>query len=323
MPQDITFLTKTTNRFKEFNNNNIENSLANIKLYDNNLNYFKDLILYYSKEMYSNPFIKELIEFKSGMKISNKSLNFINSLISHNDIGSILKSNTNKDILLIYIRGFIKSYDELLDAQYLYNNSIKFKDIPDSTIMYIIRSFFSTVEQSILRGNSFRLNRVEATIKIVNKVRKKSKYGNKILRKTEDWGKSMKFLKEQAKTLDFETYTLYDTGKINKREFIKRLSPYLYSPTNKNGLKWIFYCDKDSDHWLILSHKYSTIPNIRFYSIIPKNDIATAEQSQIKFTNNCKSVDDIIDTRLLGLRDKIRALERFDLDYCLKTFKSY
>jgi len=323
MPQDITFLTKTVSKFKEFNTKNIETSLANIKTYRAAVIYFKDLILHYQKEMYVNPFIKDLLNSDNEIKVSNKSVEFVQSLMLHNDISSILKTNINKDIILVYIKGFIQNYDNLKDAHYLYNNSVKFRDIPNYTLMYMLRVFYNNVEQSILRGHSFRLNRVEATIKIINKQRKKPQHDNKILRKTEDWGASMKFLKEQSKSLDFETYTLYDTGKINKREFIKRLKPHLYSNDNKAGLKWIIYCTKDSDHWLIINHKYSTIPNIRFYSITPKNDISTAEQSQIKFTEECNSVDDIIDTKLLGLRDKIRALERFDLDYCLNTFKTY
>jgi hypothetical protein len=52
-----------------------------------------------------------------------------------------------------------------------------------------------------------------------------------------------------------------------------------------------------------------------------KNYISNRDQSQIKFTDECNNIDEIIETKLLGLRDKIRALERFDPDYCKETFK--
>jgi hypothetical protein len=321
MPQDNTFLEKTSTKFRTFNTTTIKIALDDIALYTKNVNYFRNLLLHYQNEMYVNPIIKDLINSKGDVILSNKSIAFIQGLINSNTLDSILKTSKNKDIITIYFRGLITNYEKLIDSRYKYNSANKFKDIPEHVIFYLLRVFFNNVEHSLLRGHSYRLNRVEAYIKIVRKPRKKKRYNNQILRKTEDWGRSMKFLIEQSKDLDLETHNLYINKRITKRQFIQRLKPHLYSPTNTKGLKWIFYSDREDDAWLILSHRYSSIPNIRHYSITPKNDISTADQSQIKFTDECENIDEIIETKLLGLRDKIRALERFDPEYCNNTFK--
>lgn len=180
---------------------------------------------------------------------------------------------------------------------------------------YIYRKYYENVSyQLFATGQKYIFSDSRVYLKIVGKKR----VGNT---KTPDWGKSLKLLKLLAVTLSPSLLNEYTNKSISKVEFIDGMKEFVYDKvTNRKGIKWIVYDNKTFDHWLIINKYYCNIKGGSYLKVTPTNYIINETKSQIDFVNNAKSVDEIIYSTEVGFRDKLRALENFDMDFCLNTY---
>ena len=288
------------------------------------INYFGNLLISNSDKVYPNPLLSSLSKCNRD-NITISKLEYFDFVANDNfkfKYSSYIKNKSDVNLINVYFYGFIKSYKLRYEISQQILKSTFYISVGYDTLCYIIRRYFFQVQQLLLIGGSYTFVGVKGTIMIYGKHKSKAKYNNAQMRKVEDWGASLKFLIEQSKRLDEETYNLYKAKLIRKREFLRRLKPHLYSYDNPKGLKWIIYSEKDFDLWLILKTKISKFKPIKIYSITPTNFINNETKSQLDFTAKAKDIGEIIESELLGFRDKIRALERFDMEYCLTTFKN-
>lgn len=324
-------VSETVSEFKLSYSESIAEYKSTIDSLDNELEYFANLILGLKEYMYPNDLVIDLVKCKDERIILTRKtyIKFKDLVSTPNNLNPLINNGEYKEILNVYIKAFMKAYRLRHEANRSLKRLVKFNSIKDFTLQFIIKRYFLQAQKALLGGSNFELIKAKALISIYGKSRKKKKYGYAILRKTEDWGESLKFLISQSEKLNNDAYVKYTSKLITKREFFGLMKPYLYSSTNPKGLKWIIYSDKDLDHWVIL--KDVSMPNVSpprqygfvaNYNITPTNFVQNEGRSQIKFTNECKGLFDIIETEELGLRDKIRALERYDFNYCLKTFKN-
>jgi hypothetical protein len=294
--------------------------------------YFRECLLAHKDELYTNDLIIELLKCSPDKIIITKATynqfkNFEvgeedhnSKILSKNNMGIIFKQALNKDIVIVYIRGLLQAYKNKYEANIKVQLLSQILLIPKYTLNYILRRYYLQIQFKLLLGHSHLMCNSSTRLRIIGKHRKKASHEFAIIKKTEDWGESFKFLIEQSKTLDITSYIQYLNKQITKKEFINKLRPHLYSTSNPNGLKWIIYSNKEFDYWLVASKENSEFSYVEGYNITPTNFINCKHKSQIQFTNNCTDVSQIIYSEELGLRDKIRALERFDIEYCKKTF---
>jgi len=278
------------------------------KVYPNDiLSYVSDV--YHNKKQYNKFKIIELFNVKNGQY--------------RNKINSILYNNvSNDEFRLIY-----SYYVNFMEYSILESNlDLKLEkyerlNISSATISYLFKIYFWYISIGLLRSRSkiqlpYNVN-IRVYGKNPNNARKK--YNNNSV--SVDWGESLKVLINIAKEIKPDLYNAYINKNIKKKDFIQSMKPYVYNKElNPNGKKWIVKRDKDFNLWIVIWSRFSNLKNIRNYSIIPTNFIATKDRSQIQFANNVKSIDDIITSRELGFRDKLRVLERYDINYCLNTF---
>jgi len=279
---------------------------------------FAKLILNkYSETTYDNPvfnYIKYVLATPTQYFNPNKvELAYKDFKVSDHFKINTYTTDTNREVINIY-NSFKKAVikEAELNAQIReYNNS----KISNRVFMYLYRKYFESVNVELLRtGHSLMFIKSNIYIKIKGKTRL-SKAG-KI-----DWGESLKVLKILAKDINPEALKEYESKTISKVEFLAKMKPLLYNKEdNPKGSKWIVYDNKTFDHWLIINKSMCTIENGTYLQVTPTNYVTNETKSQTDFVNNAKSVEEIITTRELGLRDKIRALENYNMDYCLNTF---
>jgi hypothetical protein len=303
-----------------------------LKEANRDISYYGRLIMANREHMYDNPVLTALFNNKSldHIKLSRvdydkiiQPVPFIKGNIPteyNNKYSAYLKNGKYRDIINVYMYGFVNSYKKKVAISKEIIESNKFLQVKHETLVYIIRRYFLQVQIHLLTGGSYKFPGIGATIKIYGKHKRKAKYNYQVLRPTVDWGASFKYLIEQSEHLDKETFDLYKKKYITKSDFIRKMRPFLYSYTNPKGLKWLLYSEKNFDLWLVLRTNLRKLDQLRMYSIVPTNFINNLSKSQIDFTNNVKDISEIIETELLGFRDKIRAMERYDMEYCLKTF---
>ena len=310
--------------FLRHHRNVVREGGVRLKRAKSDINYFGNLLLSNADKMIPNPLILALSKCNmNDINISKSEyLGLVEMYNTKKNLSDYIIKNSDKNLLNVYFYGFIKSYILRYEISKQILRSNFYIVIGFDTICYIIRRYFFQVQQSLLLGESYTFSGIKATIMIYGKHKLKSKYNFAQYRKVEDWGASMKFLIEQSKTLDENAYNLYKAKLIRKKDFLKLLRPHLYSYDNPNGLKWIIYSEKDFDLWLILKTKISKFKPIKIYSITPTNYINNETRSQLDFSSKVKEINEIIESEILGFRDKIRALERFDMEYCLTTFKN-
>lgn len=122
-----------------------------------------------------------------------------------------------------------------------------------------------------------------------------------------NWKESLDLLKTLCKNVPEANRYLqqYKNKEINKNEFIDKANSIIKDD-------WIVYYYDDKSLWWKWSKTGCNIKNKTLYSFTPTNFINTKNRSQIEFTENCKSKRDILDSKQLGMRDKLFALNRFD-----------
>ena len=213
---------------------------------------------------------------------------------------------SNNVIITRYFQSFVLEFINIYRLEELKNIYLKC-NIDYQTYYRIINSYYNNVANALLKGIEYIMFGV-GNLLVVSRRCKLSKG----IKYKVDWGESFTTLKEYAKNNHNDLYTLYIEKKLNKRAFIIAMSPYCYDKDkNPNGFKWIVHMHKDQSAWLIFyKKKISTI-----YNIVPSNFVMNATRSQVDFTNNINSIDEIYDTNQLGFRDKLNCLLRYDINY--------
>jgi hypothetical protein len=309
MPIDNTFANRLASNIKKELTLNLKTTVEEIKALNINLLYLKGKIKSAVSELYLEDYIK-LILNTDDKRINidvEKSIEFRN-LVSQNRI-TIYRCNdsTLKAVYKSYVMAFCEQIvrkNELVE-DYKFFSEVKYYTFDN--ILHIIRRYYFNLQKHILLGRSYRFPVVNFTMKIFGRTEFGEAYKNRI-----DWGKSIKNLVELAKTHDPELYSLYYNKKIGRNRFIELMA--------KHGLKWFVYNDKDFNLWLVIKKTNCPNPNGKMYKVMPANGVTNDSRSQITFTDENPSVEAIIETSELMLMDKIRALERVDMDYCLNTF---
>lgn len=284
------------------------------------INYINDVTIHKTKQ-YNKFKIKELYKSYKFNEVNEDSRDFDIIKLKINNF--ILSEDSDKHRLIFsYYYNFMRYVilESDLDLQIEKYENLK---LSNNMLVYLFKTYFWCVSNELLlSGEKYELP-YNVTIKVVGKNKNYSRKKYKTKYEKVDWGKSLKTLKSIAKDIDIDLYNSYINKSISKSLFIEQMKKYTYNKdTNIKGKKWLVKSTSDYNLWLVIWSKYSILKNISNYSIIPTNFIINETKSQIDFTNNVKNIKEIISSKLLGFRDKLRALERFDLNYCLNKFEN-
>lgn len=296
---------------------------------------YEALIIINSNNIYSNNALIYINDIRS-----NKGIYIINKLRKAFNINSTINVDLQLDTYLnSIVTGSIQNDEAKIIKMYyklFYKNAVKeillnerickYKrySFDKNLIMYLFREYFKYVGHELLRFNNHEFYTLPKDVMIAVKGKSKIKHGEKYgYKRKVDWGSSFRTLKVIANNNYPDILKRYTDNIIKKNEFIKEMSKYTYNEkTNPNGKKWLVYSNLDSNFWLVIRSRFSNLSGIRNYNIVPTNFIENKTRSQIDFTNEVKSVEEIITSNLLGFRDKIRAIERYDYSYLLNNLRN-
>lgn len=223
-------------------------------------------------------------------------------------------------IITSYFSSFKKAVFEWMDADDKMQ-ALSFQDIHRKVVIAIFKRYNWHMGTQMLQngihypiGHNLRL-----------RINVKSRDNNLLVgrkRQKVDWGASFKNLKKLLDEQAPELMSKYDNKELNKRQLIDASKTILYNAKdNPDGTKWLIYDDKDIDFWLILKDYNATGKYVRFYGVTPSNYIINETTSQADFLKSVKRKEDIIYSNLLGYRDKIVMLEKYDISHCLMYFR--
>lgn len=311
MPIDHTFISKVARSIKKEINLELANIIQELKDTHTRLVFLKTKIKAASNSLYLEEYVKLILtmdERRCTVDL-DKTIEF-KKLINTNRI--TIYNGNDKQLKSIYNSYLIAFCDEMIKKHSLLKEYKFYFEIHYYTvdnIVYIIKRYFNQLQKHLLLGHSYRFPIIKFVIKIFGKQEYTDSYKNRI-----DWGKSLKNLKRLAKEHDPELLHKYNKRIINRNQFIAAMKQY--------NLKWFIYNDKDFNLWVTLYKADCPHENGKYYKVMPANGVMNQTKSQIDFTDEHDTVEEIIETNELMFRDKIRALERVDMDYCLKTFKN-
>lgn len=334
MANTVQYITLEYNRILNTKLDSIKDELISI---ERNLRINANIIIKYENTVYPNDIVEYVKEIKLGNASYNKykinslyrtaeSKELRNVLFSkslyeaylinntlHNLIPIRYKSQDNIENVNSIASAYINFYKYVIKYHRLHEQLIKYEKIqlPIFVINRFIKLYFIYASRFILR---FREAKLALPHNIYIYVYGKSRKNDKTKKLKVNWGETNRNLKELSKTIDYNLYDEYNNKRITKSEFYDRIVPQL------NGIKYHKYLDKDVNHWLIVNSKFSSINGVNDYGITPTNFVENKTRSQIDFANNAKNIDEIIVSNHLGFRDKIRILERFDMDFCKRTY---
>jgi hypothetical protein len=223
--------------------------------------------------------------FESEVKMKPNSKFYSEKKLSAIKINVItIDENLIKSYISAYCRSKLRM--EYYDA---YLKRLQRYKIPYRIYRTIIKSHNRQIARKLLNGYIYTVGETVGQI-YIKKIRRIFSIQGKEATKNIDWGETKKLRKR-----------LLDAGHS------------LYNPdTNPNGKKYLVYYDSDYMYWYWWQRRASNIPNHYLYTFTPTNFINTADRSQLKFVKEAKTKDDIIDSELLGNRDKLYCLVRFD-----------
>ncbi len=305
----------------------LDNATRNRKIYE-------QFILKCEKDVHSNSILDYVKSKNAGIyKSYNKfklselyklyvdKFNTSKFLIHNIPIKGVIRDEQNK-LIFSYYYNFMKYAisENDLDLEIEVYENLTFSP---SFISLIFRLYFKHIGLLLLnKGNSYSLP-FKILLKIVSKNASLSEVKYHKIRNV-DWKASLDTLLSISKDIKPNIYKSYINKNINKKEFIQSMKSYTYNKIdNPTGKKWIVKRLKDYNLWLVLISRYSNLTEFKNYNIVPTNFIINKTKSQIDFTDNANDIDEIITSKLLGFRDKLRALERFDLTYCMNTFQQF
>lgn len=334
-PENV--LSRVTYAYKKHIKYMLNDLDTKFKEFSKNRELYEQLIINNADKVYSNPVLKTILNHRKGVIYSTAD---IEELFPNKD--TRYKITNNKEFIT-YVASPSEENNILIPNMYTnfkkfvifeHNTIQKIKeyqamDIGYSTLFYLVSNLFKLAGKYILvnRAGISLPHRIILSIKGKSRLRNKIKYNRNI--KKIDWNESFNTLKAIAKEDKPDIYNLFETDKIVKNKFIDMMRPYVYNKyNNPNGKKWLVTDDKEWDFWVIISHKYSKLPNLHKYNIVPSNYISPSvtdkldiPRKQSEFAKLTEYPEDVIDTEHLGMRDKLRMLERYYSQYCFTTFK--
>lgn len=279
-----------------------------IKKHDTNKAYHKDKIYKMFKKIKFDPY-------------DVSSLQNITPLNQHSD-----------EVIMLF--HYYKNFKKFALEEYtLVNRLINYSQLhfSDRLISYMFRSLLKFGAEYILETGKMLTLPHRVTLRLIGKDRRivREKYGE--CKSGINWGESFECLKGIAKEDAPHIYEDFINRAITRKEFYKAMKPYTYNEELRpNAKKWLVRHTDDFFFWLTKSTRYSSIKLLRYYVVIPSSFVdprvewlynIDRKQSAYreKMVNN---VYDIIRTRHLGFLDKIAMLIKFDLQFCLDTYKN-
>lgn len=340
MANTVQYITNEYNIILEGKINSIKDDLFKI---ERNLKFHSGIILKYEAQVYPNDIVDYIKQIRDGISSYNKykanelyrtaesdelksiinSTSRYEAYLMNNTLSSLIPIRYNtgneKDEINTIASAYINFYRYTLKYHALHEQIIKYEKIqlPVFIINRFIKLYLIYASRFILRYKKAKFALPYSIyLYVYGKSRKQA-----IHKKFKvNWGETNRNLKDIAKRLDYKLYENYTEHRITKQEFYDGMKPYIYSADNPNGIKYLKYLDKDVNHWLIANTFYATISGIREYGITPTNFVENRTRSQIDFARDAKDIDEIVDSNHLGFRDKIRVLERFDMDFCRRNY---
>lgn len=264
---------------------------------------------------------------------NNKDINLViggNTTIakyySEDDITTIKSLNevrASSAILQQYVRALISLARERNRLKDIVSMLEIYSSVTFNIFKHSIEEYNLFAQELILKGESVEIASKVGHIYIEYIDRQYVKNGKEV-RKVVDWGNSLKVLFDIAQTQEHDglhkLYSKRANKEISKREFIDAMKPYVYSEATPSLPKWLVYVTDDGACWIRWKKFKALFTNRSEYSFVPTNYIHNETRSQIDFAKNAKSIDDIIKSRLLGFRDKLNILLKYDISYT-NTFK--
>jgi len=213
-----------------------------------------------------------------------------------------------------HIKGHVSTYIKLTRELANINTSInKLKKCKVKLRVFskLLNNINTTASKKILaEGYEFKLGKRLGSIYISMIDNNKSKK----LRKTIDWGESLKTLNAIARDLPEAKYLVeaYERKEIKKNEFIASMKKYTYTKDTPDKPKWLVYGTRERHPFWHWSKHSASSENYYLYSFVPTNFVHNETRSQIDFTDNATNIEEIVETSLLGNKDKVNAILRFE-----------
>lgn len=292
-----------------------------VKQTEHKIQVYGKLILRYAHTYQRNPavdYITEVLVQKTDVFLYEKSYKLFAKEGIRDYMKGLLIDEDNR-LVLAYFYQFkeavfknTKSFEKLARLTH--------QEINTQTVRYIHRQYnWYMGREMLMFGATYPIGK-NFTLRIASKHRSKRKVVGKNRQKV-DWGKSFKLLQRLLEDINPELLQQYRDKIIGKPDLIEQAKPYFYNAKdNPTAPKWLVYDDKDFDFWLVLRYPSSVLENKMFYGVTPTNAIHNETRSQHDFLKGVKTIEDIIDSKIIGFREKIVMLERFDLTHCLNTF---
>ncbi len=264
----------------------------------NKIHEVREKIIYLTNILY--PYSIQIQEAGLNINLTN-----LESKISYTDKQinkvEIKVVTVDQNLIKSYIKALCKAKRNL--AVYKDNlDKLNSYFIPFRIYSYILKEYNKKISHRMLLGYSLDVGANVGQI-VIKKIRRIFNVGGK----------------EATKNIDFG-----ETKKLRKRLLDSGVE--IFSKDNPKGQKYLVYYTSDYFYWYYWNRGNCQIPNCFLYTFTPTNFINTKSRSQIEFTNNAKNKEDIIETDLLGNRDKLYCLIRFDsslgLNYVLDERES-
>ena len=177
---------------------------------------------------------------------------------------------------------------------------------PNRLMYDLIVAYNKEVQKDVLLGELAYIGKSFARVRTVLVKRKFNSQKRRI-----DWDKSFYVLESIAKDVAPDIYEEYTQKKILRNKFIDKMRPFVYSRDNPNLPKWLVdHVDDILPYIKVRINKWHK--NHASYIFIPTNFINDKVRSQVAFTDNCTDIKEILNTEIMGTRDKLFALCRYD-----------
>jgi hypothetical protein len=307
----------------------LKDARRNRKLYEN-------LILKYEDKVMPNPILTGV---KANVDIDYYNKQNIYDMFTTTKLLSDTNNVANVNLIVgndrIDKNRIIVTYYEKFKRYVVLENTINTRlrkyaklDISKWTLRYMFKNMLKYVAIFILEtGKSFPLPNV-IFLQILGKNKDVQLKKHNKISTTVDWKQSIDTLLAIAKDIQPTIYNDYITKKIVRKDFMYNMKPFLYHKEDRpNAPKWIVHSDKNLNFWLIVKTKYSQLINSNKYSIVPSNYISPRvvrelgiERKQSEYMKLVTSVNEIIESEYLGLRDKIAMLDKYDNKFCINTY---
>lgn len=179
-------------------------------------------------------------------------------------------------------------------------------NMPITAMMEMLKAYNRQMQRDILLGDVVYLGKnigQMRTVIIRNNYRK--------VKRRIDWDKSFYVLESIAAEVAPDILAEYKSGQIHRNIFIHKMRKFTYSKENPSYPKWLVDHLEDTVPYIkVRFSKY--VKNNRSYVFVPTNFINHEVRSQVEFTDRCKDREEILNSAVLGTRDKLFGLCRYE-----------